>query len=73
MEGDMTSAVTIASGVFIGGGLLGVIWLGIVLLDQELRKPRHLRGIRGGLGMALLLAAFFPTALILAKGLADGG
>ncbi len=67
----MTNMLTIASGVLIGGGVLGLLGFGLVITVREFQKPRaeRMKKTQSQLGLISLVIGFWAALMLIANGL----
>ncbi len=67
----MTNVLSIASGVLIGGGVLGMLGFGLVVTVREFQKPRadRLKSPEGLFGCLSLLIGLWAALMVILYGL----
>lgn len=67
----MTNVLTIASGVLIGGSVLGMLGFGLVVTIREFQKPRanRMKNLQGQLGCLSLLIGLWAALMVIVYGL----
>lgn len=67
----MTNMLTIASGVLIGGSVLGMLGFGLVVMVREFQKPRadRLKKPQDRLGCLSLLIGLWAAVMVIVYGL----
>ncbi len=65
----MTNVLTIASGVLIGGSVLGMLGFGLVAMGREIQKPRANRTLQGPLGFLSFMTGLWAAAMVILNGL----
>lgn len=67
----MTNMLTIASGVLIGGSVLGMLGFGLVVMAREFQKPRadRMKTPQGQLGGLSFLIGLWAALMVILYGL----